>query len=255
MLAEVSDSSPTALRAVRLLAQYTAQPASRVRHLTSASSHASHPPRQPAVLEALTALKADAAVALNPTLLLCAASVAAAEGDYPEALKLCHATPHLELQALAVQLLLQMERGDVAAKVAASMAGADDDAALTQLAGAWVALAAGGAKVTDAAYAFQELGDKYGWTAKLHCGAAACHAAQGAWEEAEKELLEAQACDGKDTEALAGLLVAGLHTGRRGGAKLRAFQTQLRTLAPEHGLLGKQAALEASLDAAIAGLA
>ena len=157
--------------------------------------------------------------------------------------------------ALSVQILLKMERADVAERTAKAMAALDDDATLSQLAGAWVNLSLGGSKVTEAGYAFQELGDKYAWTPKLHAGAAACSLAQGQWDDAEKALLEALTKDGKDAETLACLVVAGLHLGRRGSAKLRTYLTQLRAVAPAHAFLAKQAALEEAYDAAAAALA
>jgi coatomer protein complex subunit epsilon len=155
--------------------------------------------------------------------------------------------------ALCVQILLKMERPDVAEKTLRQMASLDDDATLTQLAGAWVNLALGGSKVTDASYVFQELGDKHTWTPKLYNGAAVCAMAQGQWDDAERALLEALTKDGKDTETLANLIVVGMHLGRRGGAKLRTYATQLRAVAPQHALLAKQAALEEAFDAAAAG--
>jgi len=95
------------------------------------------------------------------------------------------------MQALCVQLLLAMDRPDVAERTVKAMVAVDDDATLTQLAGAWCNLGlGGGVKVQEAAYAFQELGDKYVWTPKLYCGAAVCHMHQGQWDEAEKDLME-----------------------------------------------------------------
>ncbi len=265
MISEIGDSAPTALQAIKLLATYLSNEAQRVRPQRRASAPTPEAPSgpltpvavpasQPSVLASLEALLSDAAVGNNHTVLLCAASVYAREGNYPEALKACNAVPHLELLALCVQILLAMDRPDVAERSVKQMAALDDDATLTQLAGAWVNLALGGVKLTDAAYTFQELGDKYCWTPKLHCGAAACRMAQGAWDEAEKELMEALTKDGKDTETLANLIVCNLHLGRRGGSKLRTHLAQLRAVAPQHALLAKQAACEAAFDAAAAAL-
>lgn len=58
----------------------------------------------------------------------------------------------------------------------------------------------GGAKVQEAFYIYQELGDKYTWTVRLHSGLAACQMRMGRWEDAESELLQVRwvlCCAGK----------------------------------------------------------
>ena len=52
-------------------------------------------------MEQMAALLSDSSVAHNPTLLLMAANVEALEGNFPEALKHCHAVQNLELCAPA----------------------------------------------------------------------------------------------------------------------------------------------------------
>ena len=46
------------------------------------------------------------------------------------------------------------------------MSAIDDDSTLTQLATAWTGITLGGAKVQEAAYIYQELGDKFMWTVR-----------------------------------------------------------------------------------------
>jgi hypothetical protein len=93
--------------------------------------------------------------------------------------------------ALNVQIYLKMYRTDHAEKQLKIMQQIDEDHTLTQLANAWVNLAVGGAKVQEAYYIFQELGEKYTWTVLLMNGSAVCQMHMGHFEEAESRLLEA----------------------------------------------------------------
>lgn len=68
---EISDSSPTALQAVKLLAKYLADPSSKDQ-----------------ILQTITDLMQDSAVGKNPTLLLIAGTIHAHEKNYEEALKI-----------------------------------------------------------------------------------------------------------------------------------------------------------------------
>ena len=124
----MSDSAPTALQAIKLLAVYLSSPGSRVRR--GLLRPRACPPSAPApwrrahrrlrapqesVLESLATLLADTSVANNPTLLLMAANVQALAGNLPEALKLCHAVQNLELCAPAAPRGTSAARRTVAA--------------------------------------------------------------------------------------------------------------------------------------------
>lgn len=168
----------------------------------------------------------------DPTSLLMAGLIYTLEENYVDALKCCHSGRSLEMMALCVQCYLRMNRADQADKVAKTMAAADDDASLTQLATAWVGLALGGARVQEAFYIYQELGDKFVWTARLHVGLAACQMRMGRWEDAEAELLQAFEKAPKDGDTLANLVVVSLHLAKPAGR----YMSLLKTTAPNHQL-------------------
>lgn len=231
VLSEIADDAPLALRAVKLLASYLKSPATE----------------GPAALEQANEWAEDLAYASNATVLLIAAMIFALEGNVEAALKVCHAALSLEMMALSVQVCLRMDRPDAAGKVQRAMSSIDDDAPLTQLAAAWVALHQGGAKVQEAYYIFQELGDKFSWTVRLHNGLAACQMRMGRWEDAEAELLQAFEKNPKDTDTLANLVVVSVHLGKTSSRYL----TLLRGVAPAHSLLTRTEAAEAAFDRAM----
>lgn len=169
------------------------------------------------------------------------------EGSLETALKVCHAGISLELMALSVQICLKMDRPDAAEKMQRMMSTIDDDAPLSQLAAAWVALHQGGAKVQEAYYIFQELGDKYSWTVRLHNGLAVCQMRMGRWEDAEAELLQAFEKNPKDADTLANLIVVALHLGK----PTSRYTTLLKSAAPQHALVVRTEAAEEAFAKAV----
>jgi coatomer subunit epsilon len=234
VLSEIADDAPLALRAVKTLAAYLKFPQSQ------ASSS----------LQEAESWAEDPNCASNSTVLLIAGMLYALEGNLEAALKVCHAGLSLEMMALSVQICLRMDRPDAAEKVQRAMSAIDDDAPLTQLAAAWVALQQGGIKVQEAYYIFQELGDKFVWTVRLHNGLAACQMRMGRWEDAEAELLQAFEKNPKDADTLANLVTVSVHLGKPAAR----YITLLKGAAPSHAILARLDSAEEAFDRAHASV-
>ncbi|KAI8469713.1 MAG: epsilon-COP [Monoraphidium minutum] len=225
VISEIPDSASTSLLAIKLLAQYSGK---RV------------------TPEAATAMAAewlaDAACNRNPYVRLAAGLIYAAEGNEVEALKAANAGGplSLELMALCVQVYLEMNRVDKAEQQVKAMSAVDDDATVTQLATAWVGVQLGGAKVQEASYIYQELGDKHAWTPKLHAGLAVCRMKMGEWEDAERDLLDALGKSAQDADTLANLITVALHLGK----PTARYAAQLKALAPGHPATARYDAAE-----------
>ena len=179
------------------------------------------------VLSSLSELLSDPMTSSNPMLAVMAATLYMCEGDFDEALKACSACTSLEMHAMMINAYLKLERADLAERQLKAMQGVDDDATLTQLCTAWVNVGLGGLKVQEAFYVFQELGDKFEWTARLYNGSAACNMVMGRFEEAEKDLMEALSKDSKDPETLARrpAVLIGRAEARADGARRESVDT------------------------------
>jgi len=198
----IPDEAPTAVLAVRLLAQYKGVPSMRE-----------------AVVEEVRSWMEDPACQGNPTVQLVAGIVHCSEGNWGDALKACRGGATMEQHAVSVQAYLGMERVDKAAEEVARMEAKDDDHLLTQLCVAWVGLESGGRKVQEAAYIFQELGDRFLWSAQLHVWRAVAKMRMGKFDDADE------------------FLQVGPGAARRGvGARgARALASPLRRRSPSRG--------------------
>ncbi|KAH8319088.1 hypothetical protein KR067_008322 [Drosophila pandora] len=163
---------------------------------------------------------------------LATAIVYCRDGQFENALKILHGSTNLESMALSVQCLLRLQRVDLAKQLVAKMQEISDDATLTQLAQAWVALAQGTEQMQDAFHIYQEFCEKFKPTPALLNGQAVVHLGLERYEEADSVLRESLLKKHNDYDTLINLMVLAHLTGKPSEAITRNLE-QLRQFYPK----------------------
>lgn len=213
VLNEINDSSPAPFKAIKQLAIYIQSPAKRE--------------------QALSEIKNMLSTTSQSIVALVAAIMYFHEGNSDEALRAVHNFSDLECQALQIQILLKINRLDLAKKQLSVMKSLEEDATLSQLCEAWVNMAIGGEKVQDALYIFQELSDKNSVTVKLLNNQAVCHILLNRFEEADDLLNEAYERNNNDPETLVNLIVSGRQL-NKSEEVLNRYLSQLKEIDSNH---------------------
>ncbi|XP_019871490.2 coatomer subunit epsilon [Aethina tumida] len=196
VLDEIHGASPEEIQPLKLLAEYL------------------HNKQKRESVVAQLEQKLSGSGNINDTLVLVAATIYQHEGNFEAAYRVLHSSESLEAMSFIVDILLKLDRIDLARKKLKEMQDKDDDATLTQLAQAWINIAAGGEKLQDAYYIYQELVDKYGSTPLLLNGQAVTFIGQAKYEEAEAALQEALDRDANYADTLINMIALNRQIGK-----------------------------------------
>jgi coatomer protein complex subunit epsilon len=196
-LNEINQSTAsTALKAVRRFAEYIADPKKRSK------------------IASEVAEEVNGNIDPEDTNLLMIANILIRQNNIDDALRALHLSESLECRAATIQCLLKLDRVDLAIREWKKMQEINEDATITQLALAWVNMAAGKKKLQEAFYIYQEMIDKYGATPYLQVSQASSLIQQGKYSEAEKLLLDAQQRDANDPDIIINLLTVSQFLGK-----------------------------------------
>jgi len=174
----------------------------------------------------------------NPIVLLLIANIYVLAENLETALKVLHnvdASSSLECSALTIQILLKLDRHDLARKELKKLTDIDEDAIIVQLAMAWVYMATGD-KLQDAYFTFQEQADKNASTSLLLNSQAVCLINQGKYDDALGVLQEALNKDSNNPDAMVNMFVLYQHLGKPLEVSNR-FISQLKASHKEHSFV------------------
>lgn len=230
IIASVSDDSTPALQVVKLLAQLQKDPS-----MTDTAA------------AALQAWTSDDVATASPCCLLMCAIAYGQLGDFDNSLRTANRVNTLEELAVKVQILLRMDRIDVAEKEVATMQSIDEDASLTQLATAWTHLSKGGENVQEAVYIYQDLLERHGATDSILNGMAVCHLAMGKTDESERVLKEALTKNPNCATTLINVICSSKYKNKPAELVSRYF-AQLQLVAPTNAWLVDYKQKEAEFD-------
>ncbi|KAI9296506.1 hypothetical protein K502DRAFT_314280 [Neoconidiobolus thromboides FSU 785] len=175
---------------------------------------------------------------LNPTLQLLFALACIHANKLEPALKAVSLHPkHLECVSYKVQILLALDRVDLAEKELNKAKSWAEDVPLIQLIEAWIDLRLNGNKLEEAYAIFDEISQQsFANTVKLMNSKAVAYLQVGQYQEAEEILLEAMNKDNNDPNTLANLAVCSDLTEKPSEVKQR-YINQLRDIDPNHPLI------------------
>ncbi|KAK5198628.1 hypothetical protein LTR92_001099 [Exophiala xenobiotica] len=203
-------------------------------------------------VSAAAELASDPSSAEDPTVQICAGTVLASAGQYPEAVDLL--SKHqgsLEAVALLVQIHLSQNRTDLAVKEVHAAKRWANDSLLINLAESWTNLREGGSeKYQSAFYVYEELASAPGNTSPTALvGQAVAEIHLGRIEEAEAALQQAMGMEGADVQAIANSVVLASVMGKKNEV-VQGLIEQLREKDREHVLLKDLEEKSALFDAA-----